>query len=154
MSLRPTTARFTHVALPCCDLDASIAWYERFTPLRLLQRRRDTDGLSAWMGDPDLVEHPFVIVLVSFFRDQAKGPQPCLGPFAHLGIEMPTREAVDEAAARGLREGCLSWEPRQMPDPIGYLCALSDPDGNVVEFSYDQGVYERARQVWARPEPG
>ena len=36
----------------------------------------------------------------------------------------------------------------QMPAPIGYICMLSDPDGNLVEFSYDQGVYEKVREVW------
>ena len=50
MPLRPTTARFTHVAVPCTDLDATIAWYERHTPLRLLDRREDELGRSAWMG--------------------------------------------------------------------------------------------------------
>jgi hypothetical protein len=38
--------------------------------------------------------------------------------------------------------------PTMMPDPIGYICMLRDPDGNMVEFSYDQGVYERVRAVW------
>ena len=37
-----------------------------------------------------------------------------------------------------------------MPDPIGYICALTDPDGNMIEFSYDQGVYEKAQEVWGR----
>jgi hypothetical protein len=35
-----------------------------------------------------------------------------------------------------------------MPAPIGYICAATDPDGNVVEFSYDQGVYSAARATW------
>jgi len=148
MSLRPTTARFTHVALPVCDLEATIAWYERFTPLRLLMRRQDSDGVSAWIGQPDMVDKPFIIVLVSFFRDQPKGPQPVLAPFAHLGIELPTQEAVDEIAALGREDGCLVWEPQQLPAPIGYVCALRDPDGNVAEFSFDQGVFAKVHEVW------
>ena len=56
--------------------------------------------------------------------------------------------AVDEVAALGRAEGCLVWEPQQLPAPIGYVCALNDPDGNVVEFSFDQGVYEKFREVW------
>ena len=35
-----------------------------------------------------------------------------------------------------------------MPAPIGYICALTDPDGNVIEFSFDQGVYAKAQDVW------
>ena len=37
--------------------------------------------------------------------------------------------------------------PTDMPPPIGYICMLTNPDGNMVEFSYDQGVYALARQL-------
>ena len=146
--VRPTAARWTHIALPCTDMDRTIEWYRTFTPLEVLDRREDADGQGAWLGHPDQGDKPFVLVLVSFLRDQDKGPQPTMAPFAHIGIEMPSKEMVDEIAERGSRAGCLSWAPTQMPDPIGYICALSDPDGNVVEFSYDQGVYEKAQQIW------
>ena len=71
-----------------------------------------------------------------------------LAPFAHLGIELPTREALDEIAARGEAAGCLAMPPQQMPPPVGYVCMLEDPDGNRVEFSYDQGVYAAAQEKW------
>ena len=147
-SPRPTTPRWTHVALPCHDIDASIDWYQRYTPLRLLDRREDADGYGAWLAHDDQVDRPFVLVLVSFFDDRPKGPQPVLSPFAHLGIELPTRAEVDRIAAQAEEEGCLHWPPAQLPPPIGYVCAATDPDGNVVEFSFDQGVYAKAREVW------
>jgi lactoylglutathione lyase len=34
--LRPTTPRWTHTALRVSDIDATIDWYLRFTPLELL----------------------------------------------------------------------------------------------------------------------
>ena len=95
-----------------------------------------------------MVDKPFIIVLVSFFRDQPKGPQPTLAPFAHLGIELPTRADVDRIAEEGREAGCLMWEPQDLPAPVSYVCALTDPDGNVVEFSFDQGVFEKVREVW------
>jgi hypothetical protein len=55
---------------------------------------------------------------------------------------------VDRIAAQAEEEGCLHWPPAQLPPPIGYVCAATDPDGNVVEFSFDQGVYAKAREVW------
>jgi lactoylglutathione lyase len=149
--LRPGSVRWTHIALPCTDMDKTIEWYETFTPLELLDRREDADGQGAWLGHPDQGDKPFVLVLVSFFRDQTKGPQPVMAPFAHIGIEMPTKEDVDQVAERGKQAGCLAWPPQQMPDPIGYICALTDPDGNMIEFSYDQGVYEKAQEVWGSP---
>jgi lactoylglutathione lyase len=134
--------------LPCADIDATIAWYERFTPLRLLDRRQDDDGFGAWLGHPDQGDRPFILVLVSFLRDQSNGPHPTLAAFAHLGLELPTKDGVDEIAARGRDEGCLACEPQWMPPPIGDICALTDPDGNMIEFSFDQGVYEKAQEIW------
>jgi catechol 2,3-dioxygenase-like lactoylglutathione lyase family enzyme len=148
--VRPPTPRWTHVALPCADIDRTIAWYERFTPLRLLDRREDADGYGAWLGQPDMADKPFILVLVSFFQEQGN-KHPILTPFAHLGIELTSRDAVDETARAGEEAGCLVWAPQQLPPPIGYICALTDPDGNVVEFSFDQGVYAKAKEVWGDP---
>jgi hypothetical protein len=63
-------------------------------------------------------------------------------------VEVPERADVDRIAECARADGCLSWEPRQMPAPVGYICALSDPDGNVIEISHDQGVYAKVQEVW------
>lgn len=145
----PPVARWTHVALPAASIDASIAWYELHTPLRLLDRRADDAGESCWLCAPEATDRPFVLVLVSF--NAVTGPRPTLAPFAHLGIELPSRLDVDEAAERARAEGCLSWEPQDLPDPVGYVCAVTDPDGNVIEFSHHQGVYDAVRERWGIP---
>lgn len=148
---RPTTARWTHLALRVADIDATIAWYLEHTPLELLERREDDDGYGAWLGHPDNTDHPFILVLAQFFPDKdpfAPAPIAKLAPFNHFGIELPNKEDVDAMGARGEAEGCLAFSARMMPAPIGYICMLSDPDGNLVEYSYDQGVYEKAREVW------
>jgi catechol 2,3-dioxygenase-like lactoylglutathione lyase family enzyme len=147
---RPTSARWTHVALRVADIDRTVDWYTTFTPLEVLARREDDDGYGAWLGQPD-PERPFVLVVAQFLADHdpfADAPTATLTPFAHLGIELPTRAAVDAIAASGEAAGCLAFAAEQMPDPIGYICMLSDPDGNLVEFSFDQGVYATARDVW------
>ncbi len=146
--LHPGAPRWTHIALPCHDLDASLAWYARYTPLELLDRRRDADGQAAWLGHPDQADTPFILVLVNFDRDRERGPRPTMAPFAHLGIEVPTRDDIGRIAAMAEADGCLVWKPTDLPDPVGYVCAVRDPDGNVVEFSHDQGVYDKARQIW------
>jgi catechol 2,3-dioxygenase-like lactoylglutathione lyase family enzyme len=142
------------VALPCADLDASLAWYLRYTPLRLLDRRADTDGsAAAWIGHPDNTDRPFILVLVHLGGPRHRTPRATLAPFAHLGIEMPDRRGVDDVAARAEADGCLHWGPTDHGAPIGYLCAARDPDGNVVEFSHGQGVYDKAAEVWGAPPP-
>lgn len=139
--------RWTHVALPSSDLDASVAWYTAFTPLEVLARHEDADGQNAWLAHPGATATPFVLVLVMFYAERGTA-RPQLAPFAHLGIELPRREDVDEIARRGREAGCLHWEPRELPPPVGYVCALTDPDGNVVEFSHEQGVYAAVAERW------
>ena len=150
-SLRPRSARWTHVALRVADIDRTIDWYLRYTDLELLDKREDDDGYGAWLGHRDSGEHPFVLVLAQFLEGRdpfAPAPIAKLAPFNHFGIELPERADVDAVAARAEADGCLAMPARLMPDPIGYVCMLEDPDGNLVEFSYDQGVYEKVREVW------
>jgi catechol 2,3-dioxygenase-like lactoylglutathione lyase family enzyme len=149
--LRPRSPTWTHLALHVKDIDAVIKWYEEFTHLRVLQREEDEDSYSAWLGDPTMSENPFILVLGQFFPGHdpfAPAEHPTLGPFAHIGIEVPDRETIDEVARRGKEAGCLVLGPQQMPKRIGYICFLRDPEGNTVEFSYDQGVYEKAKEEW------
>lgn len=149
--VHPPQPRWTHVALRVQDIDATIDWYAEFTPLELLDRREDEFGKGAWMGMPDSPDRPFILVVAQFypetdpFRD---APQEVLAPFAHLGIEMTSRQEIEAIADKAREAGCLAMEPTDMPPPIGYICMLSDPDGNRVEFSHDQGVYATARRVW------
>ncbi len=150
-SIRPSEPRWTHVALRVGDIDASIDWYQRMTPLQLLDRRSDEYGHGAWLGQPDSPDKPFILVLAQFFpqTDPYRGsPLETLAPFAHLGIELPERADVDEMARRGEADGSLAMAAMDLPPPVGYICMLRDPDGNLVEFSHDQGVYAKAREVW------
>jgi lactoylglutathione lyase len=142
-----STARLTHVALPSGNIDAAIEFYTSLTPLVVVERFSDADGESVWLSNPGQVETPFVLVLVSFNKDKGN-KLGLLFPFAHIGIELPNREDVDAMAERGREAGCLHWEARQMPPPVGYICALTDPDGNVVEFSHDQNVFSSVRAKW------
>jgi hypothetical protein len=54
------------------------------------------------------------------------------------GFAVPSRADVDAIAERGRREGRLFWEPQQFPPPTGYLCAVKDPSGYIIEFSFGQ----------------
>ena len=149
--LRPQKQRWTHLALHVSDIDASISWYENHTHLELLARNQDKFGRGAWLGDSSEAHSPFILVLAQFNKGMdpfAPAEHAVLTPFAHIGIEVPTREMVDELAAKAKAADCLALGPLQMPDPVGYVCFIKDPDGNLVEFSYDQGVYEKAMEVW------
>ena len=150
----PQEQRWTHLALPPVkDVEASIAWYEKHTHLRLLARNESEVALGAWLGDPRQADAPFVLVLAQFKegKDPFGGARHFpLAPFAHIGIEVKKRETVDEIAALARQENCLALAPHLRPPPVGYVCFVRDPDGNIIEFSHDQGVYEKAKEMWGR----
>jgi catechol 2,3-dioxygenase-like lactoylglutathione lyase family enzyme len=135
------------------DIDATIDWYLKFTPLELLDRREDDGGYAAWLGHSDTGEFPFILVIAQL-HDHSEpfesAPIATSEPLNHMGIEMPDRDGVDHVARRGEAAACLVMPATQMPDPIGYICMLHDPDGNMIEFSYDQGVYEKVRKKWGQ----
>jgi lactoylglutathione lyase len=149
----PSRPRWTHVALPCGDLEASLRWYAEFTPLILVERFSDAYGRSAWLANPGEADAPFVLVLVDFAAGRGQ-PQPRLAPFAHLGIEVPERAQVDEVARRAGGAGWLVAEPMDLPPPVGYICILADPDGNLIEISHDQQVHELVQRRAGEEEPG
>lgn len=152
-SIGPGRATWTHIAFAVKDIEKTIDWYQRFTHLTLLQRGQDEDGMNAWIGDASNAESPFVLVVGQFFEGHdpfAPAAHPPMGPFAHIGIELPSKEAIDAIAEKAKAEGCLAFGPKLMPKQIGYICFVKDPDGNTIEFSYDQGVYEKAREVWGK----
>ncbi len=149
--VHPAKARWTHVALRVNDIDATIAWYADFTPMELLDRREDEDSIGAWLGMSDMIDNPFILVVVQFLEGRdpfASAPHAVLGPFAHFGVELPEEADIDAIAARGREADCLTMPPTMMPAPIGYICMLRDPDDNTVEFSWDQGVYTTVRDRW------
>lgn len=118
----------THVALPVRNLDASIAFYERYARMRVVHRRPGvawlSDGTRAFaivLAEVECVEHP-------------------LRPFAHLGVGCPTRAEVDGLALAAEREGRLVDGPKDAGPPVGYWAFLRDPDGHTLEISYGQEV--------------
>ena len=155
---RLTAARWTHIALPVSDLDRSIEFYTGLTPLVVVHRNEDENGRSAWLSNDRQVVDPFVLVLAEFVPEvgrqfgQEQGTRlGTLRPFAHIGIELPTHAEVDAIAATAEARGALQMAPRELAPHIGYVCFVEDPDGNIVEFSYNQHVFSTIEQLWGDP---
>lgn len=150
-----TEPRWTHVALPVSDLDRSIEFYTEVASLALVRENKDANGRGAWLSNPGQIEVPFVLVLAEFIPEVGQrfnvtpGQKvPILTPFAHIGIELPNREDVDAAAARAKAVGGLRLGPVDMAAHIGYVCFVDDPDGNTLEFSHKQQVFETIQELW------
>jgi catechol 2,3-dioxygenase-like lactoylglutathione lyase family enzyme len=97
-----------------------------------VHERRSTTRV-VWLGDG---LRAFVLVLVEATVPVAHP----LGPFAHLGIAVESRERVDELAARAAADGLLRSGPHDDGAPVGYWCFVGDPDGHTIEFAYGQQV--------------
>jgi catechol 2,3-dioxygenase-like lactoylglutathione lyase family enzyme len=118
----------THVALPVTDLDASIAFYERWAKLSVVHRRPDV----AWLSDGT---RPFVVVLIE--APEVRHP---LRPMAHLGVGCASRAEIDEICERAREEDILVDGPKDYGPPVGYWAFLRDPDGHTLEVSHGQEV--------------
>jgi catechol 2,3-dioxygenase-like lactoylglutathione lyase family enzyme len=138
----------THLALPVRDLDATMAFYARYTTLVNIHERHDADtGLrTVWLANerdltPDGAR--FVIVLIcgslpTAITGDIEEHYGFLTSIAHLGISVESRADVDRIAEMARADGCLLLGPMYRNEVVGYICIVTDPDGNNVEFSVEQ----------------
>lgn len=151
----PPTSLLTHIALPVRDIDATLDFYRRYTTLDVIHERHDDEtGLrTAWLANPGdktsggdelgVQAATFVIVLIcgslpTKITGDIKEEYGFLRSISHLGISCETREAVDAIAAKAADDGCLLLGPMYRNPVVGYICIVTDPDGNNIEFSVEQ----------------
>ncbi|WP_181297189.1 VOC family protein [Pseudomonas sp. Q2-TVG4-2] len=128
--MRPT---LTHLALHVPDLDACITFYAQFCAMRVFHERAGKGSRIVWMAEPGK-EREFIFVIMPGGQDRKLADN----DYSHFGFALQSRGEVDAIAARARQAGCLIWEPRDEPYPVGYYCGVRDPAGNYVEFSYGQ----------------
>ena len=146
---RPHTL-LTHIALPVSNLDATLAFYAKYTTMEKIHERFDeeTHMRSAWIAnteDKTDTSARFVIVIMegklpSQITGDIKEEYWFLRSIAHLGISLDSREDVDRIAAMAKEDGNLVLGPVYRNPVVGYICLVRDPDGNNVEFSVEQDL--------------
>lgn len=144
----------THIALHCADLGRSIEFYERMCGLKVVHKRNDAGTTVAWIAEPGR-ECRLVMVLIDGAKSRMRQAE---DDFSHLGFAVTTKAAVDDIVASAVSYGYeVSWQPTELPYPVGYFCGVRDPDGNVVEFSYGQplgpGSEDKMHKLMAETAP-
>jgi len=137
--MRPT---LTHLALQVPDLDACIAFYAQFCGMHVFHERAGKGSRIVWMAEPGK-EREFIFVIMPGGQDRALAEN----DYSHFGFALASRGEVDAIADRARQAGCLIWEPRDEPYPVGYYCGVRDPAGNYVEFSYGQPLGPGAEEM-------
>ncbi len=123
---------FTHVALQVSDLDASLAFYERFAQMTAVHRRTSSDDVRvAWITDHS---RPFVVVLIETPVTHR------LGGWNHLGIGVDSRDEVDRRLTLAGELGFVTLGPIDSGPPVGYYGIIVDPDGHQLEVAFGQQV--------------
>jgi catechol 2,3-dioxygenase-like lactoylglutathione lyase family enzyme len=125
----------THVATRSRDVAKSVDFYQRFVGLHVVHDRLDANVRVVWLSE-QAVDPTFVLVIIGIPHED----QTDRSLAEHFGYDLPSREAVDEIAARGAAEGILLQGPVYAGPIVGYFCMLRDPDGNIVEFSHGQPI--------------
>lgn len=131
-------AIMTHVAIRTANLEASIAFYQRYAGLHIVHQREDQGIRVVWLSHA-AVDPEFVIVVLELPYSDLREPAPA----DHLGFDVASRDEVDRIAARAREEGCLKYGPADAGPIVGYFCMLRDPSGNTCEFSYGQPINPR-----------
>ena len=128
--------RFTHVALLVNDVDKTADFYIQYCGLKVIERRVDpnTGYRVIWLSEEE-GKLNFVIVA---FESKDKPIQSITKPLSHLGFSLSSREEVNEIAKIAESKGRLNYGPVYFDTDVGYICAILDPDGNSVEFSFGQ----------------
>jgi catechol 2,3-dioxygenase-like lactoylglutathione lyase family enzyme len=135
----------THIALHVPDLDACIRFYNAYCGMQVFHERAGKGSRIVWMAEPGK-EREFIFVIMPGGANRNLAAN----DYSHFGFAMASRDEVDALAALAARakaDGCLIWEPRDEPFPVGYYCGLRDPAGNYVEFSYGQPLGPGAEEI-------
>lgn len=126
--------RLTHLGLPVTDLAKSIAFYEKWAGMKVVERPKDPVGIKGArlaQGGGD-----FTISLLEMPMQMAL-PMPGV---MHLGLDCATKAEVDKIATAAKKAGILISGPVDSGPDLGYQTYISDPDGNNLEFSFGQKV--------------
>ena len=123
-----------HLLLKTRDADLSIRFYSEFLGMAAVLDQKDNDGCRwVWMRFSENPTAPFLVLKEAGGLQKAPAPQ---ADTPLLCFRLGDLKPVEEMGEKAKKEGCLVEGAHYGGHMKGYYCLVSDPDGNLLEFSY------------------
>jgi catechol 2,3-dioxygenase-like lactoylglutathione lyase family enzyme len=124
----------THICLHVEKLDDCVRFYRRYCEMEVIDDRSERGAGSVYMSESGRQKQ-----IVLQFKSGGENLDLEDHDERHFGFAVESKQTVDEIARWAREDGVLFWEPDEYL-PGAYLCAVKDPNGNCVEFSYAHTV--------------
>ena len=123
-----------HVLFKVKDADQSIRFYSEYLGMGAVLDQKDGDGKRwVWMR---FSENPYAPLLVFVEETQLKTTAGVAHSLQHFSFRLTDMKPVEEISAKAKAGNCLKEPANYGGHMKGYFCVVSDPDGNLLEFSY------------------
>jgi len=126
--------RMTHICLHVKNLNDCVRFYRRYCNMGVIDDRSEGGEGSVYMSEAGRQ-----MEIVFQFKSGGENLTLSDNEERHFGFVVESRQAVDDIANRAREDNILFFEPDEYL-PGAYLCAVKDPNGNCVEFSYGHAV--------------
>jgi lactoylglutathione lyase len=126
-----------HILFKVKDDDLSIRFYSEYLGMNAVLDQRDPDGKRwVWLR---FAENPYAPMFV-LVEDAGLKTASDRGSLQVFSFRLSDLKLVEEISAKAKKDGCLAEAAQYGGQMRGYYCVISDPDGNLLEFSYPLAV--------------
>jgi lactoylglutathione lyase len=124
-----------HVLFKVQDADNSIRFYSEYLGMGAVKDQRDSDGNRwVWLRFAENPYAPMFVLMEDAHVKKATAPAPA--SLQSFCFRLPDLKPVEEISAKAKNDNCLVEPAIYGGHMRGYFCVVSDPDGNLMEFSY------------------
>ncbi len=123
-----------HVLFKVKDADLCIHFYSDYLGMGAVSDQRDGDGKRwVWMRFSENPHSPLFVFTEEPHLKVPAGVPPLL---PKMCFRLTDVKPVEEISAKAKKDNCLVEAAGYGGHIRGYFCVVSDPDGNLLEFSY------------------